>query len=98
MDESADLTEIFTSIEVHQVIVRACTLCGGPRTQGEPCAACGNLRPPVVHDLGQTTGVYRDAGLRGMWDAVGRVAAEHRIRKANAQAALLRRDIPADPR
>lgn len=87
----AALGEVFASIEVSQVIVRACTMCGGPRTQGTPCAQCGNLTPPVVHDLGVVSGTYRDGGVRGMWDRFGRLAAEQRIRKANAQAALLRR-------
>ena len=90
----AALGEVFASIEVSQVIVRACTLCGGPRVIDEPCAGCGNIQPPIVHDLGQTIGIYRDGKMRHMWELVGRAAAEWRIQKANAQASLLRRDIP----
>ena len=88
----AALGEVFTSIEISQIIVRACTSCGGPRTIDEPCAACGNIRPPIVHDLGVTAGAYRDGGAAGFWERMGRLAAERRIRKANAQALLLRRD------
>jgi hypothetical protein len=97
MSETPDaaLGEVFTSIEVSHVIVRACTTCEGPRTIGEPCENCGNLTPPVVHDLGVTSGVYKDEGVRGLWERVGRLAADRRIRRANTQAALLRRDLPS---
>lgn len=94
--DAAALGEVFASIEVSQVIVRACTTCGGPRTQDAPCTSCGNVRPPIVHDLGVVHGVYRDSGLRGLWERVGRSAAERRISRANAQAALLRRDTPSE--
>lgn len=96
-DIAAALGDVFASVEVSHVIVRACVLCGAARTQDDPCAGCGNLEAPVVADLGVTNGVYRDSGLRALWSMTGLGAAERRIRRANAQAALLRTADPSVP-
>lgn len=97
-DEAAGaaLGDVFISATVSHVITRACTTCGGPRTQGEPCAQCGNLAPPIVHDLGVVAAAYRDPAARDLWSRVGRVAAELKIKQANAQGALLRRANPSN--
>jgi hypothetical protein len=90
------LGEVFTAIEVSHVIIRACTVCGGSRTIGDPCGSCGNLQPPIIHDLGVTSGVYKDTGLQGLWDRVGKLAADRRIQRANSEARLLQRiDLPS---
>jgi hypothetical protein len=93
---AAALGDVFTSIEVSQIVIRACTVCGGPRTQEAPCESCGNLNPPITHDLGVVTGVYRDSVLRDLWSRVRKPAVERRISSANAQALLLRRDPSPD--
>ena len=69
--------------EVTAVIIRACALCGSPRSLEAPCAGCGNPDAPVVTDLGMVSASYRNP-LRRLWrHVVGEPAARRRIEQAN---------------
>lgn len=94
-EEQADVgvstTDAVSSAEVRHVIVRACTECGAARQLDTACAGCGNDVPPVVHDLGIVTAVYRNPVRRAVWRLVRKPLADHRIRRANVRASQLQR-------
>jgi len=79
------------SAEVSHVIVRACTECQHRRVTGEPCAGCGNPRESHVDRVGVTNASYRNPLRQMWWRIVRRHVANWRVRRANADAATLRR-------
>lgn len=79
---SAELTDV--------KIVRACSRCAGQRSEGKPCATCGNPEPPVVHSLGTQSAAYRNPLRQAWWDLVGSRLAARRAARANAAARNLR--------
>lgn len=93
-DESStapSTADAVSSAEVRHVIIRACTTCGAARQLDTPCAGCDNSAPPVVHDLGIVTAVYRDPVRRAVWRLVRKPLADRRIRRANVRATQLQR-------
>ena len=86
----AQQARIIASAEVSHVIVRACALCSGPRTVGEPCADCGNPDPPQVDRVGVVAAAYRNPLRRAWWRLAGRHLANARIRRVNRSADRLR--------
>lgn len=86
----ADLqADALSSASVEAVIVRACTKCHGPRTIDEPCAACGNKRPPEVTRLGVVSATHKRWWRRLWWTAVQKPLADRRIQRAGRRSAEL---------
>jgi hypothetical protein len=90
-DPAASTTDAVSSAEVRHVIVRACATCGAARQLDAACAGCGNESPPLVHDLGVVTAVYRNPVRRAVWRLVRKPLADRRIRRANVRATQLQR-------
>ena len=80
------LAEGEVNATVSIVVIRACELCGGKREQHKPCATCGNVKPPTVHDLGVQSAFSSDPAKQQRWMAIGQHIAARRARQANKEA------------
>jgi len=79
-------TEGKANVTMSAVIVRACSVCGGPRQMDADCAGCGNTEPAQVHDLGiQAANYGLDPVKQLAWQLFGKRQAEKRARQANRE-------------
>lgn len=75
-----------TNVTVSAVIVRACSVCGGPRQVDADCGTCGNTEPAQTHDLGIVAARYGlDPAKQLAWQLFGKRRAENRVRQANRE-------------
>lgn len=88
---SVSRVDAFEYAIVSQIVIRACSRCGGKREDPDaPCPGCGNPERAVVDELGVTGFVHRDPERAAWWFRAGRLRADARIRRANKNAERLR--------
>jgi hypothetical protein len=79
--------EAKSRVIVSAVIVRACSVCGGPRQQGADCGGCGNTEPAVTQDAGIVAAQYTNPVEALAWKLFGQWRAARRIARINRENA-----------
>ena len=80
-------TEAKSRVTVSAVVIRACSVCGGPRQQGADCKGCGNTEPAATQDAGIVAAQYTNPVEALAWKLFGRQRAARRIARINRENA-----------
>lgn len=74
-------------VTLSAVVIRACSVCGGPRQQGADCAGCGNTEPAVTQNAGIVAAHYTNPVEALAWKLFGQRRAARRIARINRENA-----------